>query len=612
MRYGILGPLEVWDGNRRVTVGGPQQRGLLAVLLLHANQVVSAERLVDHLWGERPPPAARSLLQGCVAALRRSLRGRSSGEQADPDRQPLLTQAPGYLLRVRPDELDADRFEELVSRAAAIRSESTSAGLAQASELLTEALSLWRGPALDGIDLEMCRAAATRWDERRLGVLEERLELDLRLGRAARMVAELWTLVHDHPLRERLWGYLMLALHRTDRQAEALAVYRELREMLVEQLGVEPGEMVQQLHQIVLSGSSADGAGSPAVQRPAVGGLVPAQLPAPVGAFAGREAPLKLLDELLVGPDDGLPIGLISGMAGVGKTALAVHWAHRIADRFGDGQLYLDLQGFGQARSPLDPQAAVQALLEALGVPAAQVPYSEDARLGLFRSLLAGKRTLIVLDNARDADQVRPLLPGCSECLVVVTSRSELSGLVAAGADLLALEPFTSAEARELLGRRLGFDRAAKHRVAVGEIIGACAGLPLALAIMITHAKRQPQVSLVELAAAVRNSTGLAAFVGGDAATDLRVAFSSSYGCLSPAAARLFRLLGRYAANRFAASEAARAAGVSTVAVGPTLAELRRLHLIRSVSADRYALHPLVRAYAAELASQIDTDESRR
>lgn len=381
IRFGILGPLEVRDDGQPLTLGKPQPRALLAVLLVHANQVVSADRLIDHLWGDQPPTTARGLLHGCVAQLRRHLH-----TDNEPHWRPLLTRPPGYLLQVHPGELDADQFEELAATADRTAAQNSTQALEQAAALLSEALSLWRGPALDDIPLDVCRAEAARLEERRLVILEQHIEIELRLGRYASLVADLHTHVRAHPLREQLWAQLMLALHGTGRQAEALAAYQQVRQILVTQLGVEPGTTLQQLQHAILTGADPTRRVQPATPAPTAettSRTVPAQLPAAIVAFTGRDQHLSHLDQWSAEAREqspgAVPITVISGTAGVGKTSLALHWAHRMADSFDDGQLYVNLRGFDPGGSTMAPAEAVRGFLDALGVPPQRIPAGLDA-----------------------------------------------------------------------------------------------------------------------------------------------------------------------------------------------------------------------------------------
>jgi tetratricopeptide (TPR) repeat protein/transcriptional regulator with XRE-family HTH domain len=357
-------------------------------------------------------------------------------------------------------------------------------------------------------------------------------------------------------------------------------------------------------------------AGEPPTPPEPTGWPRPAQLPADVPGFAGRAAQLARLTELLRAADRGpaVLVTAIAGTAGVGKTALAVHWAYQVAGRFPDGQLYVDLRGFDPGRPALAPGAAIRGFLDALGVPASRMPPGLDAQAALYRSVLAGRRLLVVLDNARDADQVRPLLPGAAGCLVLVTSRDQLTGLAVIGAArLVPVDLLSIVDARELLAGRLGVDRVAAEPAAVAEIIGHCAGLPLALAVVAARAATRPDAPLADLAADLAASRGrLAALSTSDPASDLRAVFSWSYRTLSPGAARLFRLLGLHPGPDVAATAAASLAGVPAAEAGGLLAELVAANLLTEPTAGRYASHDLLRAYAAELAADAEPEPARR
>jgi tetratricopeptide (TPR) repeat protein len=342
---------------------------------------------------------------------------------------------------------------------------------------------------------------------------------------------------------------------------------------------------------------------------------VPRQLPADVPGFTGRVASLATLDALLATgvPTPAVLISAVSGTAGVGKTALAIRWAHRVADRFSDGQLYVNLRGYDPSGSAMSPGEALRGFLDALHVPARRIPTGMSAQTGLYRSLLAGKRMLIVLDNARDADQVRPLLPGGSGCLALITSRNQLISLIALeNARPLVLDLLTDVEAVEFLRHRIGPDRVTAEPDPVGAIITACAGLPLALAIVAARAAADPGLPLGELAGELSRARNLDAFDGGDATADVRAVFSWSYRTLGPAAARLFRLLGLHPGPDIAASAAASLAGLPLEQVRQLLAELSRAHLVTEPSPDRFTLHDLLRAYATELAESIEPEAERR
>ena len=609
MRFRILGSVQVWQEDRPIAIGGPQQRALLALLLLSANRVVPVERLIAALWGDKLPADARALLQSCVARLRRVL---SAG---DPAGQSLVTRAPGYLIRVGPGELDLDRFEELTAAAHRLTATGTTESLSQASERLTEALALWRGPALSDIELAAGRATADGLEERRLAALEERIDVDIRLGRHSGVIGELREHIEAHPMRERPRALLMVALYRSGRQAEALAVYADTRRMLVDELGIEPGLELRRLHQAILTNRDVavtDEVGPPAAARTPT----PRQLPPPVRHFAGRAAELatltSLLDETAAGSGT-VVISAIAGVAGVGKTALAVHYGHRAADRFPDGQLYINLRGFDAAGAAVDPAEAVRTFLDALDIAPERIPADLAAQTALYRSMLAGRRMLIILDNARDAEQVRPLLPASPGCLAIVTSRSGLSSLVTAeGAQLITLDVLSTVEAHGLLAKRLGAGRVEAEPDAAAEIVERCAGLPLALALVASRATSHAGFPLAALADELRRTAGsLDAFADPEPATDIRAVFACSYRTLSPAAARLFRLLGLHPGMDISADAAASLAGLPAAEIRVALAELAHAHMVTEHVPDRFILHDLLRVYAAEQARAVDAESER-
>jgi tetratricopeptide (TPR) repeat protein len=531
----------------------------------------------------------------------------------------IVTDQAGYRIPVGPQDLDLLEFRRLRDEA---RSSAASGRAVEAYEHYRSALGRWRGPALAGVDSTLVRRATAVLEEEHVQAHEEclRLALDLNLGEPGAMVAEIQALVRQHPYREALLADLLRALYRAGRQADALAAYREFRERLNDELGTEPGDELQRLHRAVLNRDPMLDAPKPAptpTPAAATAQPVPRELPAQVSGFTGRTDALAVLNELLPGRSAGSPgpvvISAIAGTAGVGKTALAVHWAHRVADRFPDGQLYVNLRGFDPAGSPADPAVVVREFLEALAVPPHRMPATLEAQCRLYRSLLAGRRLLVVLDNARDAEQVRPLLPGSSGCLAVVTSRNQLAGLVATeGARLLTLDLFTHTEARQLLERRLGPGRVGTEPDAVDEIISQCARLPLALAIVAARAATRPGSPLSALAAGLQEARErLDAFAGDDTVTDVRAVFSWSYHALTPEAARLFRLLGLHRGPDLGIHAAASLAGIPPESVGVLLAELDRAHLVTERTPGRYSLHDLLRVYAGELAADSD-DEAER
>ena len=507
MQLGVLGPLLIRNEGSVIEVPAAMHRAVLAVLLVNANRVVSADELADIVWDGSPPPGARVTVRGYIRRLR-VLLGPVVGSR-------IATRSLGYAAEFVAAELDLLRFAELCAEGgAALRAGSWT----QCSDALGEALGLWRDTPLSDVSCQrLRREEAPRLDQMRLQAAEWRAEAELQLGRHDLLVAELQSLVAEQPLRERFHAQLMIALARCGRQAEALAAYQQACRALADELGVEPGPELRGLHQRILRQDPDLAGPSPARRagRTAImgaGSPIPRQLPSPIRHFAGRTGELRALTSLLreaAGDGGAAVVSAISGTAGVGKTALAVQFARQVAGRFGDGQLQVNLRGFGPAGTPVTPAEAIRGFLDAFEVPAAQVPAGLDAQAALYRSLLAGRRVLVLLDNARDEEQVRPLLPAGPGCLVIVTSRSELAGLAATnGARLLALDVLTEAEAREQLDRHLGRARLAAEPQAVSELIRICARLPLALAIAAARAAARPAFPLAALAAELRDAAG--------------------------------------------------------------------------------------------------------
>jgi DNA-binding SARP family transcriptional activator len=487
-------------------VGQPRQQAVLAILAMRANRVISRGELVDAVWGHDPPASAEGGIYTYVAGLRRiiepnrSLRG--------PGRV-LVSSGAGYILHLVPGQPDAVSFEQHLGRARQLRKGGDSVG---AVAELNSALALWRGIAFAGVPGPFAETERVRLGELRSAAAEEQADVLLSLGRHEEVVPDLTAMVADHPLRERMRGLLMIALYRSGRHAEALRVFQEGRRVLAEELGIDPGADLSRIHQQVLTADPALNAATAAddaaealitavepddgYRRPrheVVDRTVPAQLPLDAQGFSGRHDELGILQDTLsacsAGPDETVPIVIISGTAGIGKTALAVRFGRQVAKRFGDGQLYVNLRGLDPATPPMEPAEVLRFFLDSLGVPPHRIPADTEGRAALYRSLLDGKRMLIVLDNARDVVQVRPLLPGAPGSLVVVTSRNEMIGLVATeGAVPVTLDVLSDDEARDMLARRLGQDRTAAEPEAAAEIISSCARLPLALGIAIGRA----------------------------------------------------------------------------------------------------------------------------
>jgi DNA-binding SARP family transcriptional activator len=604
MRVRLLGPVDVVEADRTQPVAGLRRKAALAVLGLAAGRWVSTEHLIDVVWDGRPPSTALNALQSHISYLRGVL----------GNRETIVARPPGYLLDLGADATDLQVHTRLVEAAA--RTDDPAAKVRH----LRAALDLWRGrPLVDVAGLSWLDGQADRLDALRLEATQALLEARLALREHTRLVPELADLTGQHPYHEQFHRLLMTALYRSGRQAEALAVYQRLRKRLGDELGIDPGAEIRELEAAILRHDPAilrhDPAVDPAPATTSAQALpVPRQLPAEVAGFTGRVEHLADLDAWLDLSDEGraMVVSAVSGTAGIGKTTLAVHWAHRVAGQFPDGQLYVDLHGFDPTGAPTDPSDALRGFVEALAGPGTSIPTGLPAQAALYRSLLAGKRVLVVLDNARDVEQVRPLLPGTASCLVVVTSRDQLHGLVADGANPLVLDLLTLDEARDLLQRRLGKPRVTEEPGAVDDIIDGCSRLPLALAVAAARAAVAPQLPLELLAAELRDShDALSTLDGGDAGTDVRAVFSWSYRQLSPDAGRLFRCLGLHPGPDVTAAAAASLAAVPLSRVRPLLAELTRANLVVEHVPGRYTSHDLLRAYAAEQACGGDRDEQR-
>jgi DNA-binding SARP family transcriptional activator len=592
--------------DREVAIRRPQERGVLAYLLLNAGVVVTSGQVVEAIWGGAAPATARTQVQVCVSHIRRALRDAGADGV-------LESHARGYRIAVDSGTLDLAEFDSYVDRGRSALARDPG----RAADLFRAGLALWQGPALAGASGGFVSPAAAGLEERRLRAYEDLADAELALGRLGGLLPELSTLERAHPLRERLIARLMVALAADGRQAEAIELHAAARSRLVDELGVEPGAELADAHVRVLRQQVP----APAEQehRSGVTGrtAVPAQLPATTVDFVGRAAELDHLHALLRRMTGTVPpavaVSAIVGTAGIGKTAIAVHWAHQVADQFPDGQLYVNLRGFGSAGSVMRPREAIQTLLAALAVPESRLPAGLDAQAARYRSALAGKRMLVLLDNARNAEQIRPLLPGAPGSLVLVTSRNRLASLVAVeSARPLTLGVLSADEAREFLSSRIGAERVAAETEAVAEINAQCAGLPLALAIVATRASTNPQFRLKALAAELRNASGgLDAFDADEPITDLRAVFSWSYRLLSKAAARLFRLLGLHPGPDFTTPVAASMAGLEPRQVRPLLSELTRVHLLVERVPGRYMFHRLLRAYAVEQAHRQEVPSGR-
>ncbi|HWS37550.1 MAG TPA: BTAD domain-containing putative transcriptional regulator, partial [Actinoplanes sp.] len=563
--FRLLGPVEVWAGGRRIDAGPPQQRLVLAVLLTAAGRLVSTEALIARLWDDEPPAAARRAVYVHIARIRQVLRAAGADGA-------LIKVSGGYRLDVDPDEVDLLRFQRLNEQA---REHDDS------RETLAEALACWSGTPLAGVPGRWAEDTRKTWS---------RLHLDTviawsRVADPAPAVNLLTPLVEEHPLVEPLAAALMRVLHRAGRTAEALECFTRTRKKLVEELGLDPGSELAEVQRMLLAEPEAA-----ARERPV-------QLPPDIAAFVGRDAEL---DTLKAAADQ--PLIVISGTAGVGKTTLAVHWATTVADRFPDGILHVNLRGFDPSGITATPAEAIRGFLEAFDVPPQSVPVTLPAQVGLYRRLVSGRRVLVMLDNARDAEQVRPLLPNSPGCLAVVTSRHLLPALVVTdGAYPLSLDLLTAAESRQLLTARLGADRVNAEPGSVDEIIDRCAGLPLAMTLIATRAAVHRRFELADLVGQLRAAGDrLDALSSVDRSIDVRTVFSWSYDGLSEGAAELFRLIGLHCGPDITAPAAAALLGTDVRRVNLLLDELAEAHLIVEHIRGRFGIHDLLRAYAAE------------
>ncbi|WP_051742412.1 AfsR/SARP family transcriptional regulator [Streptomyces xylophagus] len=617
----VLGSIESHIDGRPAQLGHTRQRSVLGALLVDTGQPVTTGQLAERVWGEEQPRQARATLHGYVSRLRRAL--------SDTAEVAIARQGGGYVLALADTAtVDVHDFRRLVAQA-----RETDDRCAMA--LLEDALARWCGEAFGSLDTPWFNSVRDSLDQERFAAQLDLDDLRLRLGRHSEALPGLRARAAAHPLDERLAGQVMLALYGSGRAAEALAHYQRVRHRLADELGIEPGPALRQIQATVLDPAPAPPVSRPpapgpdrsvrapaalAAENPAAlprrastplerTGSPPAQLPAPIAAFTGRHGELAQLDELV----GTAGITALAGTAGVGKTTLAVYWAHRTRHAFPDGQLYANLRGFDPTASATTPAEAIRGFLVALGVQPDRIPAGLEQQTGLYRSLLAGQKVLVLLDNARDAEQVRPLLPGVPGTFTLVTSRNRLTSLaVAEGAQLLTVDPLTSGQARALLMARLGGSRIAAEPAAVQEITARCAGLPFALAVVAARAAAQPRFPLALLAEELRaDGARLDALDAGDPATQVRAVFFWSYRALDADTARMFRLLGLHPGPDLAVPAAAALAGVPAPVARARLADLTRAHLLTEHRPGRYTWHDLLRAYAAELAHAQDTDRER-
>lgn len=606
VEFGVLGEICAWAGGQAIELGPARQRSVLAALLVKVNQPVSLDQLTDCVWGEDPPRRPTATLQSYLSRLRTSLAAWDGG---------IRRSGGGYLLRADESAVDLHRFHDLRDRARASDD-------ATAERLYEQALDLWRGEPFADLDTSWARAQRHVLQGERLAARLAYHDVRLRRGGHAALLGTLESLAAEHPLDERPAAQLILALYRSGRQGEAFQQYERIRKRLAADLGVDPGPDLRLLHHQMLTAAVAPAPAEPAPAPPApappapgpppAGVVVPRQLPAPPPVFVGRPRELATLDDALTG-DGGDRVAMISaigGYGGIGKTWLALYWAHHHVDRFPDGQIYLDLRGFDAANAPMPVETALRLLIGALGADPAAVPRRPEEQTALYRSLTARKRLLIVLDNARDSAQVVPLLPGTPSCTVLVTSRNQLPGLIAGhDARHVPLDVLEAAEARRLLLHHLGPERVDAEPEAVAALVERCAGLPLALSIIAARALMSPWLPLASLAEELRaESTRLDALDAGELSADLRTVFAASYRALEPEAARLFRLLALHPGPDLPPPAAASLMGRDA---RRPMAGLVRAHLVTEHAPGRFALHDLLRDYAAERAYAEDSEAER-
>ncbi|XVQ85765.1 AfsR/SARP family transcriptional regulator [Microbispora siamensis] len=617
LRFAVLGPVLAWCDGVELDLGTPLQRSILAMLLLREGHAVTPDEMIDGVWGEDAPPRALGALRTYVSRLRTVL---------EPGRSPrtpprLLTSVGrGYALRLDPARFDLAVFER---ECAAAESDRRTGRAGEAARRLRGALRLWSGEPLGGAVGPYAEHQRDRLAERRMSAVETLMELDLELGRHAEIVSELVGLAAEHPLRERLRAQLMLAYYRCGRQAEALSVFTETRQALVEELGIEPGAELADLHRRILAADPSLAPAPPPVRLspqdvhddaataetgPAIEMPRPAQLPAAVPDFTGRTGLVRRLLALLrgEGAGEGVPIAAMSGIGGVGKTTLAVHVAHLADDLFPDGQLYADLRGYGA--EPTAPETALVAFLRALGIPMDVIPDGLAERSALFRSLLADRRMLVLLDNARDAEQVEHLLPGSAGCAAIITSRGKLADLPAARlVDLDVMEP---EEALSLLAAVAGPERVAAERAAAMDVVAACGFLPLAVRIVAARLASRPSWTVASLVPRLADERRrLDEMKIGNLAVS--ATFALGYGQLDARQARAFRLLSLPAGSGISVFAAAAVLDLTPAEAEDVIESLVDASLLEAPAPGRYRFHDLLKLFARRQAEDAEEPAAR-
>ncbi|MEU6862303.1 BTAD domain-containing putative transcriptional regulator [Streptomyces sp. NPDC046876] len=607
--FAVLGPLEVRVGGARLRPGGPIPARVLATLLLEPGRMVPVSRLVAAAWDDEPPTTAAHQVRKAVADLRRRIPGGASV---------IVTEGPGYRVDVEPGRLDLTLFSLRLKQA---RGALDAARPAEAADHLRSALALWRGPVMHADCGPVIAAASAVLEERRITAVEQLVELRLALGESGELIGDLRELITEHPLRETLRGHLMLALYRSGRQAEALAEFGRVRELLVEDLGIDPGPRLTRLYEAILrdspelappappdSRAPAPAEPAPALSpapplsparplSPALSALragAPCTLPPDLPDFTGREREVRRLLARPELPDAAAHVFGIDGMGGSGKTALALHAAHRLAADYPDGQLYADLRGFSPGESPRRPGTVIGSLLRTLGTPGERVPEDLDGRTALWRATLAGRRVLLLLDNAADAAQVRPLLPASSGCLVLVTSRSRLTGLD--GADWISIGTMPPPDSLALLHRVLGAQRVRSESAAAAELGTLCGHLPLALRIAAARLRSRPRWTLSHLVDRLGDETRrMDELSSGD--QSVKATLQLSYEAMDTAHRDALRLIGLHPGREIGIHSAAALLGTGLRAAEEALEHLLDMNLVGQCEIGRYVLHDLVRSF---------------
>lgn len=591
LRFAVLGPLRAWRDGEQLNTGSPQQKALLAAVLLRGGHTATAGELVDALWGEEPPQQALAALRTYASRLRKVL-----GSDV------LVSESGGYALSTASPgiSLDLDQASQLALEAEKFAS---SGDRAQARDRFCEALALWDGEPLAHLPGPYAENQRVRLEEWRLSLVEHRFDLDLQVGCHAEAVSELTALSATYPLRERLRELLMLALYRSGRRAEALAVYTDTRRLLGEELGVDPRAELSELQQRILRADEAL-TFSPETPRAATPQVAPRQLPATVKDFTGRSSFVQELGEQLASSEGSvMAVSAVAGIGGVGKTTLAIHVAHAAKDHFPDGQLYADLQG--ASASPAEPTAVLGSFLRALGIADNAIPDSVEDRSALYRSLLSGRRVLALLDNARDAAQVRPLLPGTEGCAALITGRTRMVDL--AGAHLVDLDVMSPDEAMTLFTKIVGAERVRSEREAAMDVVAACGFLPLAIRIAAARLASRRTWTVSVLARKLGDERRrLDELQAGDQA--VRATFELGYGQLDTEQARAFRLLGLAEGPDISLHAAAALLDRDTEGAEDLLESLVDTSLLESAAPGRYRLHDLVRLYARDCAQHSQHD----